>query len=466
MIKKYIVSLLSLLLFQIGNAQEDVLSFSEYLGYIKKYHPIVKQANLLISESEAKLLKARGAFDPKLEVNHQQKEFKNATYFDRLNSSFKIPTWYGLALKGNLEQNTGVNLNPEAQLPEEGLYSVGISFSLAKGLLINERMATLKQAKLFQKQAEVDNQLLVNNILFEASKAYFTWLKTFQEKKVFEEFLANAAMRLESVKRNFELGDKPAIDITEAKIAFNNRKLNLEKAKLSYLKASLALSNFLWIESVPVEVTANLRPDVQIQFYIDKELQINRLTATPNLTNHPKLKSLAFKYQGLEVERRLNQNNLLPKIDLQYNVLSNAPKTLSTFNVENYKTGLSINFPLFLRKERANLKLTNFKLQALAYDRQATTLRIKNKLNSVQQEIRSYQNQITLADTMVSDYSVLLKGEERKFDIGESSLFLINAREVKLIENKLKVIELENALLKAKGKLFNTLGIELLNGQG
>ena len=115
MIKKYIVSLLSLLLFQIGNAQEDVLSFSEYLGYIKTYHPIVKQANLLISESEAKLLKARGAFDPKLEVNHQQKEFKNATYFDRLNSSFKIPTWYGLALKGNFEQNTGVNLNPEAQ---------------------------------------------------------------------------------------------------------------------------------------------------------------------------------------------------------------------------------------------------------------------------------------------------------------------------------------------------------------
>lgn len=226
------------------------------------------------------------------------------------------------------------------------------------------------------------------------------------------------------------------------------------------------MQNELNRQSVPVEVTANLRPDVQIQFYIDKELQINRLTATPNLTNHPKLKSLAFKYQGLEVERRLNQNNLLPKIDLQYNVLSNAPKTLSTFNVENYKAGLSINFPLFLRKERANLKLTNFKLQALAYDRQATTLRIKNKLNSVQQEIRSYQNQITLADTMVSDYSVLLKGEERKFDIRESSLFLINAREAKLIENKLKVIELENALLKAKGKLFNTLGIELLNGQG
>jgi len=46
----------------------SVLSLAEYLGYVKSFHPIVKQANLIINESEAKLLKARGAFDPKLEV--------------------------------------------------------------------------------------------------------------------------------------------------------------------------------------------------------------------------------------------------------------------------------------------------------------------------------------------------------------------------------------------------------------
>ena len=459
--KKYILTALSFFLFQMGFCQIiDVLSFSEYLGYVKKYHPIVKQANLIFSESEAKLLKARGSFDPKLEVDYDSKKFKNTEYFDKLNTTFKIPTWYGLELKGSFEQNSGIFLNPENNVPTNGLYNVGLSVSVARGLLINDRIATLKQARLYEKQAIADNQLLVNEILYKASKSYFNWLKTYQEKKVYEEFLNNANLRLQGIKRSYYLGEKPAIDTTEARIAFNNRKLNLEKAKLNYIKASLELSNFLWINDIPVEVETNIVPDIQIKNYIDDALQTNSIALGIDLESHPKLQSLDYKYKSLEVERRLKRNNLLPQIDLQYNFLSETPEIISTFNTANYKAGLAINFPLFLRKERAELKLVNYKLQAIDFDKQATSLALKNKLNTVQQEINSYQNQISIADGIVSDYIILLKGEERKFEIGESSLFLINSRESKLIENKLQLIELENSLLNSKGKLFNTFGIE------
>ena len=60
-----------------GKDSTSIISLSEYLGYIKAFHPIVKQANLIISESEAKLMKSRGAFDPKLEVDYDRKKFKN-----------------------------------------------------------------------------------------------------------------------------------------------------------------------------------------------------------------------------------------------------------------------------------------------------------------------------------------------------------------------------------------------------
>lgn len=462
--KKTILNILCTITGLIGFGQEiDVLPFSEYLGYVKKYHPIVKQANLVISESEAQLLKARGAFDPKLEVDYDSKKFKNTAYFNKLNTTFKIPTWYGVALKGNFEQNSGAFLNPDAKVPIEGLYNVGISVSLARGLLINERMATLNQAKLFEKQAKAENQLVVNDILFLASKSYFDWLKTYQEKKVYEKFLDNAKIRFKGLKRSYQLGEKPAIDTIEARIVLNNRELNLEKAKLNYIKASLELSNFLWINDVPIEVQTNIIPDTKIKNYIDDALQINSIVL--DLVNHPKLLSLDFKYKGLEVERRLKQNNLLPKIDLQYNFLNETPEMINSFNTENYKAGLAISFPLFLRKERAELKLTDYKLQSVDFEKQATSIALKNKINSVLQEINSYQNQIVIADNMVSDYAILLKGEERKFEIGESSLFLINSRESKLIENNLKVIELENLLLKSKGKFFNTLGIENLKNE-
>ena len=458
--KKYFLYTVFILLFQAGFSQEnDVLSFSEYLGYVKKYHPIVKQSNLVISESEAKLLKARGSFDPKIEVDYDRKKFKNSTYYDKLNTAFKIPTWYGVELKGSYEQNSGEYLNPENTVPTDGLYNVGVSVSVARDLLINERMATLKRAKLFKNQAAADAKLLVNDILYKASMSYFSWLRAYQEKEVYDAFVENAALRLEGVKRSFEVGEKPAIDTTEARIAYNTRKLNLEKAQLKYIKTSLELSNYLWINDVPVEIKNTLIPDTELKTTIDYALQIDSIGIDESLENHPKLQSLDYKYKSLEVDRRLKQNNLLPQVDLQYNFLSETPETINSFNTANYKAGVAVRFPLFLRKERAELKLTKFKLQAVDFDKQATSLAINNKLNSAQEEIRSYENQLTIADTIVSDYTVLLKGEERKFEIGESSLFLINSRESKLIESTLKVIALENNLLQAKATLFNVLGI-------
>ncbi len=457
---KQILYTISLLLIQIGYGQEnDVLDFSEYLGYVKKYHPIVKQADLIINESEAKLLKARGSFDPKLEVDYETKQFKSTTYFDKLNATFKIPTWYGIEFKGNFEKNSGIYLNQENILPDNGLYNFGITVPIGKGLLINERMATLKQAKLFQQQAKVDNQILVNNILFNASKAYFKWLKTYQEKITTREFLENAKLRLNGIRKSYEYGEKPAIDTTEARIVYNNRKLNFEKIKLEHTKATLELSNFLWINDIPVELKINIIPNLDLLSSIDETLQTNQLNEELRLVEHPKLLSLDYKYKSLEIERRLQKNDLLPQIDLQYNFLNETPESLNTFNVENYKAGLTFRFPLFLRKERAELNLTNNKLQTINFDKQSMLLSLKNKINSIKQEIISYQSQISIIENIVSDYHILLKGEERKFEIGESSLFLINARESKLIESKLKLIDLNNLLLNSKGKFFNILAI-------
>ena len=98
----------------------NVLRFDEYLGFVKKFHPIVKQAELVIDESQAKLMKSRGAFDPKIEVDYDKKKFKNTEYFDRLNGTFKIPTWFGVELKATFEENTGDYLNPESFVPQDG----------------------------------------------------------------------------------------------------------------------------------------------------------------------------------------------------------------------------------------------------------------------------------------------------------------------------------------------------------
>lgn len=463
--KKYFL-LLFLLVFTKLSAQENlsnVMTLAEFLSYVKTYHPIVKQANLIINNSEAKLLKARGAFDPKIEVDFDKKQFKDTEYFNKLNGAFKIPTWYGIELKANFENNEGVYLNPEATVPTDGLYAAGISASLLRNFVINERMASLKQAKLFINQAKEDQQILVNEILYDASLSYFDWLKSYNEKRIYEDFLTNAKTRFDGIKASFLVGDKPAIDTLEAGITLNDRKLNLEKARIKFVKASFELSNFLWLNNnTPVELQENIIPDVNSLETVDTSLNIALFNnADFDINNHPKIKSLEFKIESLNVEKNLKMNNLLPKLDVQYNFLTQTPREANSLIIDNFKAGINFQLPLFLRKERGDLKLSRIKLQETQFENEVTKVTIKNEVSAVQQELSSFNTQTNFINGIVRDYNTLLNAEERKFFMGESSLFLVNTRESKLIESKLKAIDIENLFFKTKSKLFKAAVISI-----
>jgi len=150
---------------------------------------------------------------------------------------------------------------------------------------------------------------------------------------------------------------------------------------------------------------------------------------------------------------------LLPKIELDYNFLTERPEYINSFIVDDYKGAINISLPLFLRKERGSLKLAKFKLKDAQLDVTNSEIQIKNKITALYKELESLDTQNTLMQKMVTNYNTLLIGEERKFSFGESSLFLLNNRENKLIDAKLKQNNMQNKYFTAKAKLFQSLSI-------
>ncbi len=373
-----------------SDSLDNVLSFEEYLGYVKQHHPMVKQANLRLNMGEATLLKARGGFDPKIEVDYDRKKFKDTEYYDQLNATFKIPTWYGVEFKANFEENTGEFLNPSKVVPDDGLYSAGVSFSLAQGLLTNDRMAMLKQARFFIDQTEAERNLLVNDLIFEASIAYFEWLEASNELTIYESFLTNAEIRYQGILRSVEEGDIAAIDATEARITLQTRILNLEAARLKTRKASLKASTYLWLDDIPLEIEEGIKPVMPTETILSSSLLMEDETEIQEaLTNHPKLRSIEAKVKGLEVDRGLKRNKLLPKLDLQYNFLTQDADQINSFNTANYKAFVNFSMPIFLRKERGDVRLANIKLQDANFERVSTSLNIQNKIMASKAEISS-----------------------------------------------------------------------------
>jgi outer membrane protein TolC len=460
-IKYYILWVFFIASYAFGqNNNMTRLTLEEYLGYVKKFHPIAKQANLQVSQSQAEIMAARGSFDPKIEVDYNTKQFKTTEYFSFLNSSFKIPTWYGIEIKAAYEQNAGQFIDPQNSLPQSGLTSLGISIPIGQGLIINKRMATLKQAKIFNQLTKAQRDLEIASLIYDASIAYFNWHQNFAENKLYNNYYENAKTRLNAVKKLISNGDKPAIDSIEAGITVKTRKLNLEQSRIKLIKSSLELSNFLWLENeIPLELKENIIPEEELSKTVLKVLKVNNASFV-NLENHPKLLSLQNKINILEIEKKLKGDLLKPTLDFNYNYLS-QPEYWQNFNQNNYKYGLTFSYPLFLRKERGNYKMAKFKLENAKLDLSIENQTLKNKINAQNQEITSLEEQIIIANQLVKDYETMLKSEERLFFFGESSLFLINSRESNLLLSNLKTFETNIKYYYAVAGLYKTLATSL-----
>ena len=434
------------------------LTYTEFLGYVKKYHPLVKNANLEINKAQANLMMARGGFDPKIEVDFSKKQFKDKEYYSILNSSFKIPTWYGIEIKAGFDNNEGIYLNPENTVPNQGLTSLGISVPLGQGLFINQRMADVRKAKLQMKLSQSERKLQAITVLYDASLAYFNWKKNFNEVKLYEAYNKNAGIRFKGIKTSIIEGDKPAIDSIEAGILVKNRRLNLEDSKLKLAKAKLELANFLWLENnIPFELSEELIPETQLEFTIQESLKTNDLLNTDfSITNHPKINALQSKIDILNVEKKLKANMLLPKIDVGYSYLS-EPSYIDNYQFQDYKIGLDFYFPIFLRKERGSLKLAKYKVQETEFALDLEKVQLSNKINAQRMEIESLQRQKELIKGLVEDNLTMLNSEERLFSFGESSLFLINTRENNLVSAQLSQIALENRFYVSNSELFKIM---------
>jgi outer membrane protein TolC len=433
------------------------LSFGEYIGYVKKYHPVVKQANLRVSSAQSKLMAARGAFDPKIEVDYDRKEFKGTEYYSLLNSSFKIPTWYGIEIKAGFDNSEGMYVNPQNVTPNSGLTSLGINIPLAQGLLINQRMSDLRAAKVQLQLSDAERKIQAANAIYEASVAYFNWKRMYDEVELYKTYLDFAQVRYTGITKLIQAGDKPAIDSIEAGIIVKNRQLTLEDALLKLAKAKLELSNYIWINDVPVELADNIVPEKETLSTVAQTLGIESIfTESPSIESHPKIIALQGKRDIQEIERRFKANLLLPKLDISYNYIS-EPSYIDNYRFEDYKIGLNFSFPLFLRKERGGLKLAKLKLQDAQLDLDLERVQLKNKIEAQQAQILSVAKQKDIIDNLVNDYNKMLESEEKLFSFGESSIFLINSRENSVVSAKLSQISILNRYLISNAELFRII---------
>jgi outer membrane protein TolC len=438
---------------------QQILTFQEYMLWVRDFHPVAKQAEVTLRFGEEELRASRGGFDPLVYADYDRKRFKNTNYFDKREAGVVVPTWGGVELKGLIEQNTGSLLNPEKDVPDDGLIALGASVNVGQGLLIDRRRAALRQAQIYVESTKAERQLILNDLYLDATETYWNWASDYMNVKVLQEGVELAEQRFEMVKESYIQGDFPAIDTVEAYTQVMDRIYRLQTAQIQYFRSTQFVNTFLWDQNEePVELLESTFPENVLNEMI---FDYSKESLREYIEMHPDLRLTDFDIESLMVERRFRSNQLLPVLKVNYNFLTESFNDFSNsqFLENNYKMGVTFGMPLFLRRERGALGLTKAKIDYKNYQRDLKLVQLKTKLESEIYNFETVERQLRVFINNVNGLQKLLDGEMIRFDIGESSLFLVNAREVSLISAQLTLNDLSGKRKSAYAKLLNAAGL-------
>ncbi|WP_229376845.1 TolC family protein [Fibrella aquatilis] len=447
---------------------QDTTTFTaaEFFDAVLNYHPVVRQANLFPEQARAEIMEARGAFDPKLTSYFDRKEFTQKLYYERWQTGLSVPIRAaGIDLKVEYDRAVGQAINPEISTPPSGLMLVGVSVPIGQTLLIDGRRTALRQAQAGLGLAEADRRKQVNKALFEAAKVYWEWYLAYRSYTLVNEGLNLANVRFTGIRQRALIGEAATIDTTEALITVQDRLVQRQQAEVDLQNARLRLSVFLWgPNSQPIDLPATVVPQLSVPIDVS-ETVVQRLLSQA-LEQHPELAKIDAKTAQNDLETRFRRALLQPQIALSASLLSQTPdlqkgydwNSYYAFSPGNHKIGVDLVFPLFLRKERGKLRQVQIKGQQLVLDRQQTVRDIQNDILTTRNELLTLSQQLRVQEQAVANQRRLVQAEQQRFTLGESSLFLVNSRESKLIDLGVKLEELRTKYQKAIAGLWYAAG--------
>ena len=437
----------------------DQLDFETFMLWVKENHPIAQQAQLQLQMGDMAVRTARGDFDPLIYGNLDRKNYGGTDYYEKRQAGVDIPTWMGVELNGSFEQNSGQYLNPEYGTPDDGLIAVGASVNLGQGLILDKRRAALRQAQLYQQSTESERRQYLNYLYMQATDMYWRWALAYANQQVMEEAVELAETRFQAVKGSFRLGDVAAIDTVESYSQLLNRQYKAEAARNTLFLTVQELNTFLWDDSgEPMVLEETVHPE---EVTVQEEVVLDEAALRESVSSHPSLQIADLEMATLAVERKLKAQQIIPVVKLKYNFLTENLNDFQNagFFESDYKWGLSVYTPLFWRKSRGELGMAKAKIDYKQNSRDLKELQLRTKLEAELNNFSNLSSQISIFTKNLASLTALLSGEMRRFEIGESSLFLVNSREVSVIDSRITLNELIKKRRVAQAKVRVAAGM-------
>ena len=434
----------AVLLLPISAASEEVTT-QKIITSITENHPKLLALDANEQQIKQGIQAAEGAFDIRLQQNTKLKisGFYDGNYLSqslvkplrfmggRLTSQYRISDGTFADYDGGYETRSG------------GEASVGIALSLLRDRDIDSRRVAVSNAKLAVEGWSSQEKLSVNKLLYDGLSRYLDWYETNLRLKVIAELYETTKIREQAIKSRIDKGLLAAIALTEFNSILLSRLTAFQDAKQRFIISQQGLSFYYRDQNgdqIDTQKLAHSPDDILWPFSLSEEKIADIQQA---LMSHPSMNILYFLVEQAKNDYQLSENLLLPQLDVEARVSRDLGAGDRSLGMMDSEIGLMFSMPLGQQTAKAQKVIAQQKIQELGYELQIVRDLLQQDFN---QSLLALNNAKQIAENQRQQSQIaseLVVQERKRFALGVSDLFLLNARETTLIQAKLKAIESE-----------------------
>lgn len=428
-----------------GPASAVLEELSEWLAAFPRHHPLIAAAHERLESAAARIESARGGFD--LELTGKGAATPVGKYVEGLGTIGvdQATTLWGMRLSGGWRQGVDWPVYKGGQVTAEGgeLFIEAV-LPLWRDRDIDSRRYKLAAATLKRDQKALELRL---KTIDTAHKGLVTWWKVVQrawELDIARRLENLAHVRQAQLEGLVRSGASPPIALVD-----NERLLLARRARVAKARASLALAE--------AELSAHrLGPGARIPVPAAGPFPLPALAATASDTlerlldearaSRPDLAILGQIRQSLALELRMAENRLGPKLDLRVFAAKDLgprrPLGLGLETATETELGLGLEFalPVQQREARGEIAALSAELAALEHDETFLLNQVEADLVGRFAELGALLETVELERGAYLAAVRLEEAERRAFELGQSTLVVVNIREEATAEAALKLV--------------------------
>lgn len=433
------------------------LSSDDFINIVDSNYPRLDAADARRRVASARRLEVQGVWDPTLGSLDGYTWMQNTSKFaTRKRVIFNQPV-LELPLRSGIKLFTTYRFNPRSsQSPyiETGFggeYAGGVMVPLMRGLFVNERLTTEKIAKVGEPLATQSFSLTRLDILLRASLGYWNWIGAQRKLQVARRLVQLSNVLVAVAARRADAGDLPAIEVTEAEEDIQRRKADLIAAELDFKRATYDLAVFLF-DNAGRPAPFLDEPNVPVDWPVPAEFTSEQIdqAVIKAVARRPELKRIALERQQAKLQLTQARNDLLPTADATY---TQGYDTGASGIGRVFRAQVVFSQPLYLRSARGRIKAAHFNIDALNADEAAERQRIVAEVMSTAASINAANQKYLALKLQVMKAEQVYQGEQKRFNVGDSTVFLVTQRERQLFDARIRLVDAQVEYLQALARM-------------